>query len=69
VNLSPVGAEEQSEQPVPAAPGAAPAGGAQMPPEGGPAQEERPGLQTLLSSLTGGGKAQSTARLSQQRKV
>jgi hypothetical protein len=38
----------------------------------GPAQplpQERPELQTLLSSLTGSGKAQSTARLSQQRQV
>jgi hypothetical protein len=64
----PVGAEEQSEQPVPAAPGTAPAGGApspmseQMP-------QEKPGLQTLLSTLTGEGSAKSASRLSQQRAV
>jgi hypothetical protein len=65
----PAGAEAQSEQPVPAAPGAAPAGGASAQPQGMPLPEERPELQTLLSTLTGGGKAQSAARLSQQRRV
>jgi hypothetical protein len=65
----PAGAEEQSEQPVPAAPGSAPAGGAPTQPQGMPLPQERPELQTLLSTLTGGGKAQSAARLSQQRRV
>jgi hypothetical protein len=59
----PAGAEEQSEPPVPVAPGVPPAGGAQiaMP------QQQRPELQTLLSTLTGAGKTGSTARLSQRR--
>jgi hypothetical protein len=66
----PAEAEQQSELPVPATPDTASAGGAQE--QMGPAQplpQERPELQTLLSSLTGSGKAQSTARLSQQRQV
>jgi len=63
----PAGAEEQSEQPVPAAPGVPPAGGAL--PGGGPVPEQRPGLQTLLSTLTGEGSAKSASRLSQQRAV
>ena len=58
----PAGAEQSVEQPVPSAPGEAPAGGAPLP-------QQRPELQTLLSSLTGGGQAQSVARLSQQREV
>jgi hypothetical protein len=58
----PAGAEQSVEQPVPPAPGEAPAGGAFLP-------QQRPELQTLLSSLTGGGQAQSVARLSQQREV
>ena len=58
----PAGAEQSVEQPVPSAPGEAPAGGTPLPPQ-------RPELQTLLSSLTGGGQAQSVARLSQQREV
>jgi len=63
----PAGAAQQSEQPVPAAPGTEPAGGAQpvMPPP----TQERPELQTLLSSLTGTGATKSTSRLSQQRRV
>jgi hypothetical protein len=65
----PAGAEVQSEQPVPAAPGVPPAGGAPMPPEAMQAQQQRPELQTLLSSLTGGGQTKSVARLSQQRRV
>lgn len=56
----PAVSQETVEQPVPSAPGA---------PAGGPIPQERPGLQTLLSSLTGGGEAASTARLSQQRAV
>jgi hypothetical protein len=60
----PVGAEEQSEQPVPAAPGQAPAGGA-LPPEA----QQRPELQTLLNTISGTGATQATSRLSQQRAV
>ena len=63
----PVGAEEQSEQPVPSAPGEAPAGGA-LPP-GMAQQRQRPELQTLLSTLSGSGATGSTSRLSQQRAV
>jgi hypothetical protein len=60
----PVGAEEQSEQPVPAAPGQAPAGGAL------PAQAaQRPELQTLLNTISGSGATQATSRLSQQRAI
>jgi hypothetical protein len=60
----PAGAEVQSEQPVPAAPGVPPAGGA---PTEQP--QQRPELQTLLSTLTGTGTTRSAARLSQQRRV
>ena len=60
----PVGAEEQSEQPVPAAPGQAPAGGA-LPPE----MQQRPELQTLLNTISGPGATQATSSLSQQRAV
>jgi hypothetical protein len=63
----PAGAAQQSEQPVPAAPGAEPAGGAQSPlPSQAP---QRPELQTLLSGLTGAGATKSSVRLSQQRRV
>jgi hypothetical protein len=62
----PVGAEEQSEQPVPSAPGAAPAGGASALP---PQAPQRPELQTLLSGMTGAGATKSSVRLSQQRRV
>jgi hypothetical protein len=58
----PAGAEEQSEQPVPAAPGVPPAGGA-------PLMEQRPELQTLLNTLSGTGATEATSRLSQQRAV
>jgi hypothetical protein len=58
----PAGAEEQSEQPVPAAPGVPPAGGA-------PLMQQRPELQTLLNSLSGTGATEATSRLSQQRAV
>ena len=54
------------EQPVPSAPGA-PAGG--VAPQGEELPPQRPELQTLLSSLTGTGQTQSTARLSRQRAV
>jgi hypothetical protein len=60
----PAGAEQSVEQPVPSAPGEAPAGGASL-----PQQQGRPDLQTLLSSLTSSGKAQGVARLSQERAV
>jgi hypothetical protein len=64
----PAGAEEQSEQPVPAAPGVPPAGGAQ--PQGQPmAPPQRPELQTLLSGLSGTGATRSSIRLSQQRRI
>lgn len=69
----PAGVQIQSEQPVPAAPGESPAGGALPPgaePTAAPAvPEERPGLQTLLSTLTGEGGTKSASRLSQQRTV
>ena len=63
----PAGAAQQSEQPVPAAPGAEPAGGAQpvMPSQA----PQRPELQTLLSGLTGAGATKSSVRLSQQRRL
>jgi hypothetical protein len=62
----PAGAEEQSEQPVPAAPGQAPAGGASSIP---PAPQQRPELQTLLSRMSSTGATGASARLSQQRRV
>jgi hypothetical protein len=64
VEEPPAGTEQPVEQPVPAAPDAAPAGGA-LPQEEGPP----PDLQTLLSSLTGSGKAQSAVRTSRQRPI
>ena len=64
VQEPPAGTEQPVEQPVPAAPDAAPAGGA-LPQEEGPP----PDLQTLLSSLTGSGKAQSAVRTSRQRPI
>ena len=64
VQEPPAGTEQPVEQPVPAAPDAAPAGGA-LPQEEGPP----PDLQTLLSSLTGSGKAQSAVRTSRQRQI
>ncbi len=62
VQEPPAGAEQPVEQPVPAAPGAPPAGGASS-------SQERPELQTLLNSISGSGATQSTSRLSQQRVV
>ena len=60
----PAGAEEQSEQPVPAAPGVPPAGGAQA-----PQQQGRPDLQTLLSTMTGEGAGRSAVRTTRERAV
>ena len=64
----PAGAAQQSEQPVPAAPEAEPAGGA---PQGAlpPGAPQRPELQTLLSGLSGTGATKSSVRLSQARRV
>jgi hypothetical protein len=64
VQEPPAGTEQPVEQPVPAAPEEAPAGGALPPQEGQP-----PDLQTLLSSLTGSGKTQSAVRTSRQRQI
>jgi hypothetical protein len=58
----PAGAEEQSEQPVPAAPGSAPAGGASMP-------QGRPDLQSILSTMTGEGTGRSAVRTTRERAV
>lgn len=58
----PAGAEEQSEQPVPAAPGVPPAGGAQAP-------QGRPDLQTLLSTMTGEGAGRTAVRTTRERPV
>jgi len=62
----PVGAQEQSEQPVPSAPAEAPAGGASP---AASIQQQRPELQTLLSRISSTGVTGASARLSQQRKV
>ena len=62
--VPPAGAEPPVEPSSPA-PGEPPVGG---PPQGGNV-EERPDLQTLLSSLSSSGKAGGTARLSSQRAV
>ena len=62
--VPPAGAEPPVEPSSPA-PGEPPVGG---PPQGGNV-EERPDLQTLLSSLNSSGKAGGTARLSSQRAV
>ena len=60
----PAGAPQQSEQPVPAAPGEVPAGGASSPmPQG------RPDLQTMLSSLTGEGQGRSAVRTTRERAI
>ena len=58
----PAGAEAQSEQPVPAAPGAAPAGGT-------PAPQGRPDLQSILSTMTGEGQGRSAVRTTRERVV
>jgi hypothetical protein len=64
--VPPAGAQPSVEQPVPAAPGA---------PVGGPPQEmpqqlpQRPDLQTMLSSLSSGGKARSTVSTVRERAV
>jgi hypothetical protein len=58
----PAGAEAQSEQPVPAAPGSAPAGGAPVP-------QGRPDLQSILSTMTGEGQGRSAVRTTRERAV
>jgi len=58
----PAGAEAQSEQPVPAAPGSAPAGGASAP-------QGRPDLQSILSTMTGEGQGRSAVRTTRERAV
>jgi hypothetical protein len=58
----PAGAEAQSEQPVPAAPGAAPAGGASAP-------QGRPDLQSILSTLSGEGAGRAVARTTRERAI
>ena len=58
----PAGAEAQSEQPVPAAPGSAPAGGA-------PAPQGRPDLQSILSTMTGEGSGRSAVRTTRERAI
>ena len=63
----PAGVQPTVEQPVPAAPNA-PAGGS--PQEGHPqVPQQKPELQTLLSTLTGTGAARSSARVTQRRTV
>ena len=69
--VPPAGSQPSVEQPVPAAPGA-PAGG--IPPEAGgapmqAAPQQKPELQTILSSLSGEGSAKGTSRISAQRRV
>jgi len=59
----PAGAEEQSEQPVPAAPAEPSAGGAL------PQASGRPDLQTMLSSLTGEGQGRSAVRTVRERAI
>jgi hypothetical protein len=58
----PAGAEAQSEQPVPAAPGSAPAGGASAP-------QGRPDLQSILSTLSGEGAGRAVARTTRERAI
>jgi hypothetical protein len=60
----PAGAEEQSEQPVPAAPGQPSAGGAspQMP-------QARPDLQTMLATMTGTGATRGGATVKRERPI
>ena len=58
----PAGAEAQSEQPVPAAPGSAPAGGASAP-------QGRPDLQSILSTMTGEGSGRSAVRTTRERAI
>jgi hypothetical protein len=62
----PAGAEEQSEQPVPAAPAESPAGGAspqEMP------QQARPDLQTMLATMTGSGDVRGGASVKRERAI
>ena len=60
----PAGAEEQSEQPVPAAPGQPSAGGAspQM-------MQARPDLQTMLATMTGTGATRGGATVKRERPI
>ena len=61
----PAGVEEQSEQPVPAAPAEPSAGGASPM----PAPQGRPDLQTMLSSLSGEGRSQAAVRTTRERAI
>ena len=62
----PAGAEAQSEQPVPAAPEAPPAGGSPMPPG---QMQGRPDLQTMLATMTGTGAVRGGATVQRQRAI
>ena len=69
VKNPPAGAQPTVEQPVPAAPGA-PVGGS--PQEAQPMQmapQQKPELQTLLSTLTGTGASRSSARVTSRRTI
>jgi hypothetical protein len=66
----PAGGEQPVEQPsVPSAPGA-PAGGSQQEIQAGPGMvQQRPELQTLLSSLNASGRVGSSVRTSNRRQI
>jgi hypothetical protein len=63
----PAGAEEQSEQPVPAAPAESPAGGA--PSQEGAMPQARPDLQTMLATMTGSGATRGGATVKRERPI
>jgi DNA-binding FrmR family transcriptional regulator len=63
--VPPAGEPTNTVEQMSPAPAGPPAGGSPIP----EAPQARPELQTILSTLTGSGKAQGAARLSQQRPV
>jgi hypothetical protein len=63
----PAGAEEQLEQPVPAAPAEPSAGGAS--PQEMPMPQERPDLQTMLATMTGSGDVRGGASVKRERQI
>jgi len=69
VQNPPAGAQPTVEQPVPAAPGAPVGGTPQQGQQPEIQPQQKPELQTLLSTLTGAGASRSSARVTQRRTV
>ena len=69
VQNPPAGAQPTVEQPVPAAPGAPVGGTPQQGQQPEIQPQQKPEVQTLLSTLTGAGASRSSARVTQRRTV